>query len=144
MKTKERVSSNRFLVISIGLVYVWFGVLKYFPEASSAEKLAQNTIDILTLGLIPPNISIILLAVFETTIGLLLILNIYRHITIIVALVHMAFTFLPLFLFPEQSFSDSPLVFTLLGQYIFKNIIIIGALLTLYKVPKSSPKLRLS
>ncbi|MDY8134924.1 doxx family protein [Aquimarina sp. 2201CG5-10] len=137
MNVKRRISSSRFLIISIGLVYVWFGALKFFPGVSHAEKLAQNTMDVLTLGLISPNVSIILLALSETIIGVLLILNIYRHVVIRIALVHMIFTFVPLFLFPEQSFSDSPLVFTLLGQYIFKNIIIIGALLTLYKLPKS-------
>jgi hypothetical protein len=33
------------------------------------------------------------------------------------------------------------LVFTLLGQYIFKNIVLIGALLTLYNQPFSTKKL---
>ncbi|MEW7279678.1 doxx family protein [Aquimarina sp. 2201CG1-2-11] len=133
----KRVSSSRFLTFSIGLVYLWFGVLKYFPNTSHAEKLAKNTIDILTFGLVPPDVSIILLAISETIIGLLLIFNIRRQLTISLALIHMLFTFAPLFLFPEESFSNSPLVFTLLGQYIFKNIIIIGALLTLYKFPEA-------
>ena len=123
MNLKRRVSSSRFLTFSIGLVYLWFGVLKYFPDTSHAEKLAKNTIDILTLGLIPSNVSIILLAILETIIGLLLIFNIRRQFTISLALIHMVFTFSPLFYFPEESFSGSPLVFTLLGQYIFTEIL---------------------
>ena len=136
MNLKKQLTDNHILAISIGLVYIWFGGLKFFPAFSPAEALAKNTIDALTFGLIPADISIFLLALWETIIGILLILNIYRRPIIILALVHMAFTFTPLFLFPEESFSNSPLVFTLLGQYIFKNVIIIGALLTLYKWPQ--------
>jgi uncharacterized membrane protein YphA (DoxX/SURF4 family) len=135
MNFKKQILGNHILAISIGLVYLWFGGLKYFPHLSPAENLAKNTIYMLTFGNIPSNVSIILLAIWETTVGLLLILNIYRKQAIVLALVHMVFTFTPLLFFPEQSFSDAPMGFTLIGQYIFKNIIIISALLTLYKLP---------
>ena len=55
--------------ISIGLVYLWFGSLKFFTGVSPAEKLAQDTIEQLTMGLLLPEISIILLALWETLIG---------------------------------------------------------------------------
>lgn len=131
MKKNEQITGCRFLAISIGLVYLWFGVLKFFPHLSPAEDLAKNTITILTVGLIPPNVSIILLAIWETVIGVFLILNIYRRPIIILALVHLLFTFTPLMFFPKDSF-NLPFVFTLLGQYIFKNLIIIAALIILY------------
>ena len=41
-------------------------------------------------------------------------------------------TFLPIFLFPEQVFTTSPLSLSLVGQYILKNLVIIGALFVLY------------
>jgi uncharacterized membrane protein YphA (DoxX/SURF4 family) len=135
MKLKNHLSNNQILGISIGLVYLWFGILKFFPDMSPAEDLAKNTIDALTFHLIPANISIILLAIGETLIGLLLIMNIYRRQVIIITLLHLSCTFTPLFLFPNQSFTIAPIAFTLLGQYIFKNIIIIGALLTMYQPP---------
>ncbi|QWX85611.1 doxx family protein [Cellulophaga sp. HaHaR_3_176] len=135
MTFKNRISQNHILAFCIGLVYVWFGVLKYFSGESPAEELAKNTINLLTYGLIPSKVSILLLALSETIIGLLLILNIYRKQVVIVALIHIAFTFTPLFLFPEESFTNSIFSFSLLGQYIFKNIVIIGALITLYKSP---------
>lgn len=142
MKVKNLLFKNHILAISIGLVYLWFGVLKYFPQLSPAETLAKNTIDLLTFGIIPGNISIILLAIWETLVGILLIFNLYRKQAIIIALVHMVFTFTPLFLFPNQSFADLPVGFSLVGQYIFKNIIIISALITLYRLP-SAPKVSL-
>lgn len=135
MKIKEQILNNHILAITIGLVYLWFGGLKFFAHLSPAEDLAKNTIEVLTFGFIPTNIAIILLAIWETFIGAFLILNMYRKPVIILALVHMFLTFTPFIFFPNLSFNHSPLVFTLLGQYIFKNVIIIGALLTLYKQP---------
>jgi uncharacterized membrane protein YphA (DoxX/SURF4 family) len=133
MRIIEQIKKNHILAITIGLVYLWFGGLKFFNHLSPAEDLAKNTMDVLTFGFIPSNVSIILLAIWETLIGVFLISNIFRKQVIIIALVHLVFTFTPFIFFPNQSFNHSPLVFTLLGQYIFKNVVIIGALLTLYK-----------
>lgn len=135
MNLKYQISNNHILAITIGIVYLWFGTLKYFPNLSPAEDLAKNTIDALTNSLIPSSISIILLAIWETLVGILLIVNIYRQITIVIALAHLFLTFTPLFLFPDQVFTNAPFQLTLVGQYIFKNIIIIAGLITLYKLP---------
>ncbi|WP_430965596.1 doxx family protein [Spongiimicrobium sp. 2-473A-2-J] len=131
MQLIKRIYRNNLLAISIGLVYLWFGTLKFFPHLSPAEGLAKDTIDQLSFGFIPPDISILLLALLEVGIGLFLILNLFRKTIIIIALFHMAFTFAPLILFSEQSFNYAPIVPTLLGQYIGKNLIIVGALLSL-------------
>ncbi|WP_299215198.1 doxx family protein [uncultured Aquimarina sp.] len=132
----KRIVQNNILAISIGIVYLWFGVLKFFPHISPAEDLAIDTIHQLTFGLISSKISIIMLAIMEVTIGILLLTNAFRRNVIILALIHMAFTFTPLFLFLEKSFSNTPFVPTLLGQYIAKNIIIVGALVTLLNEKK--------
>lgn len=139
MKLLKQIKENHILAISIGLVYLWFGALKFFPSLSPAEDLAKSTIDSLTIGVIPANVSIILLAIWETVIGLCMVLNIFRNKAIILALIHMIFTFSPLIFFPELSFNSLPVGFSLIGQYIFKNIIIISALITLYN--KSEKKL---
>jgi uncharacterized membrane protein YphA (DoxX/SURF4 family) len=137
MTKRPQISHYTILSIAIGLVYLWFGGLKFFSGGSPAERLALDVINWLTLGLIPENIAIILLAIWETLIGVLLIINIYRKIAVYIALVHMACTFLPLFIFPDQSFTEFPLGFTLVGQYIFKNIIIVSALFILLKQYKA-------
>ncbi len=129
----QQIRKNSFLAISIGIVYLWFGILKFFPDMSPAEGLAKDTIHSIMFGFIPSNVSIILLAIMEVTIGIFLLLNIFRKKTIILALFHIICTFTPLFLFNEASFTNSPFVLTLLGQYIIKNIIIVGALLSLLK-----------
>lgn len=140
MNLKPQLSHDRLLALSIGIVYLWFGTLKYFPNVSPAEDLARNTIDILSFHLIPSNVSIILLAIWETLVGVLLILNVARRTAIILALTHMVFTFFPLLFFTDQAFGNTPFQLTLVGQYIVKNLIIIAALLALYKLPTTKPE----
>ncbi len=134
MKTLAQIRKNtNLLAWSIGLVYLWFGALKLFPGISPAEQLATNTIETLTFGLIPSFLSIKLLAIWEVVVGIGLILNFKRNLIIKLALVHMVFTFTPLFSQTELSFNYLPYGFTLVGQYIVKNVIIIAALLHLYR-----------
>ncbi len=129
---KNAIESD-LLAISIGVIYIWFGSLKFFPALSPAENLAKNTIHELTFGLIADSKSIILLAILEVGIGILLLLKLWRKTTIVVALFHMALTFTPLLLFPLDSFKEPPLIPTLLGQYIGKNFVIVAALITMVK-----------
>ena len=119
---------KRYLQISIGMVYLWFGALKFFPNLSPAEELAKSTIGELTFSMIPSSISIQLLAFWEVLVGLFFLINLQKKLSIRVAIVHMLLTFTPLFIFPELIFNENLLTLTLLGQYIIKNLIILGAL----------------
>ena len=116
------------LRISIGTIYVWFGVLKFFPGVSPAEELAKETIHQLTFRLIGPDLSLLLLALWETSIGIMLMTGLYTRVVIRIVLVHMLCTFAPLFLLPGISFTSAPFALTLVGQYIIKNIVIVSAL----------------
>ena len=131
-----RINKYRLIAISIGIIYLWFGMLKFFPELSPADALAKQTINFLTLGFIPEQFSFLCLATFEVIIGLMLVLDIKLRIAITAALLHLLFTFVPLF-FPDVSFSGGPFVLTLVGQYILKNIVIISALLFIYPLDES-------
>ncbi len=134
-----RISKDQILSICIGLVYVWFGSLKFFSSMSPAEDLAIHTISKLTHGLIPSSIAIFVLAFWETLIGILLIAQKHNRTVITMALIHIVGTFTPLLLFPELTFNENVFLPTLLGQYIVKNIIIIGALYSLLKTNKPIP-----
>jgi len=46
------------LRIALGIVFLWFGALKFFPGMSPAEDLAARTIDVLTFGIVPPEIAL--------------------------------------------------------------------------------------
>lgn len=128
-----RISKEYILAACIGLVYVWFGSLKFLSATSPAEDLAIHTIARLTNDLVPSYIAIFILALWETLIGILLIAQKYNRAVITMALIHIGMTFTPLILFPELTFNENVFLPTLLGQYIVKNIIIIGALYSLLK-----------
>ena len=36
------------LRVTLGIVFVWFGILKFFPNVSPAQELATRTITVLT------------------------------------------------------------------------------------------------
>ena len=124
-----RISNSSLIVLrcSIGIIYIWFGMLKFFHGYSPAEELAINTIHKLTAGLIPARTSIILLAIWETVLGVLMVLGFQTRRVLIFLVLHLVFTFTPLLLFPDVSFKIAPYGFTLVGQYIMKNIVIISA-----------------
>ena len=117
------------LRIALGVVFLWFGVLKFFPNLSPAETLVGRTIEQLTFGVIRPDVSLPVLAAWESVIGIGLILGRGLRGVLFLLALQMAGTFTPLLLFPQETFSTFPLVPTLEGQYIIKNIVLIGAAL---------------
>jgi uncharacterized membrane protein YphA (DoxX/SURF4 family) len=112
---------------SIGVIFVWFGALKYFPGLSPAQDLASSTIEIMTFGLIPLTVSMILLASLEVLIGILLLSGKWMRFTIFLLLFQMVGTMSPIVLFPELVFTQIPYALTIEGQYIFKNFVVISA-----------------
>jgi uncharacterized membrane protein YkgB len=133
MNFLQRIINNHIIAVTVGIVYLWFGVLKFFPGISPAEELAMDTVSQLVFFQMPSEVSIVLLAIWETLLGIVLILNIQRSMAIKVAYVHLVLTFSPFLLFPELTFANPPFGFTLVGQYIAKNIILVAALITLDK-----------
>jgi len=115
------------LRLSLGVVFFWFGVLKFFPGVSVAQELATNTISVLSFGLIPPAVSLPLLATWECAIGLGLLSGRFLRLTLLLLMAQMAGTFLPLLFFRHETFNVFPLVPTLEGQYIIKNLVLVSA-----------------
>ena len=116
-----------FLRISLGIIFFWFGFLKFFPGLSPADQIATRTISKLTFGILQPSVSIIVLAIWETIIGLGLISGKFLRITLFLLFTQMMGTLTPLFLFPTETFTQIPYAPTLEGQYIIKNLVLISA-----------------
>jgi uncharacterized membrane protein YphA (DoxX/SURF4 family) len=127
------------LRVSLGIIFFWFGFLKFFPNLSPAQELATITISELTCGLLSPATSLFILACWETFIGIGLIFGFWMRFVLLVLCLQMLGTITPLFLFPAQTFTHIPYAPTLEGQYIIKNIVLISAAITLgASVRKSS------
>ena len=115
------------LRLGLGSVFFWFGVLKFFPGASPAQDLAARTIEQLTLGTVPSGVALPILAAWECLIGLGLITGRYMRATLLLLIVQMIGAATPLLLFPAETWTVFPFAPTLEGQYIIKNIVLVGA-----------------
>lgn len=123
---------------ALGIVFLWFGALKFFPGLSPAEELAGKTIGVLTSGLVSPNVSVPLLATWESLIGIGLLLFGPRRVFLVMLLLEMPGTMLPFVFFPHETFSVVPLVPTLEGQYIIKNLVLIAGACALLGTPRGA------
>jgi uncharacterized membrane protein YphA (DoxX/SURF4 family) len=119
------------LRISLGIVFLWFGVLKFFPGLSPAHDLAARTIEQLSGGLIGSGVSVPVLAAWESLIGLGLLLGVFLRAVLLLLIVQMIGTLTPLVLFPGEVFTRVPYAPTLEGQYIIKNAVLISAAIVL-------------
>jgi uncharacterized membrane protein YkgB len=119
------------LRISLGIIFFWFGFLKFFPDLSPAQELATRTIEDLTFGVVQPSFSRPVLATWECLIGLGLLSKKFLRATLFLLFVQMAGTITPLFLYPSEAFIHFPYAPTLEGQYIVKNLVLVSAALVI-------------
>ena len=119
------------LRISLGIIFVWFGVLKLCPGLCDVEVLAGRTMQTLTWGLVPVKICIRMLALAECGIGAGLMFSPtggqWMRLTTMCLMLHLAGTFLPLVMFPGETWKHFPYAPTLVGQYILKNLVLMSA-----------------
>jgi len=115
-----------FLRYSMGLIFIWFGLLKPL-EMSPAQELVTNTV-----YWFDDKIAFVkFLGWWEVAIGLTMCFKPLIRISIFLLFIQMPGTFLPLILLPEVCFTDFPFGLTLEGQYIFKNLLIISSALVI-------------
>jgi uncharacterized membrane protein YkgB len=112
--------------IGLGIVFFWFGTLKLVPGLSPAEELVRNTV-----YFVDPDIFLPILAIWEMLIGLGLIFAKFMRLTLLLLFLQMPGTALPLLILPEVVWTSFPFGLTLEGQYIIKNLVLIGAGLVL-------------
>ena len=115
------------LRLGLGIIFLWFGALKLFPGMSPAEGLIARTVG----WIVDPTWFLPLLALWECAIGIGLIVNRWPRLTLLLLFAHMPGTFMPLVACPEVVWTEFPFGWTLEGQYILKNLVLIGGALTL-------------
>lgn len=129
----------QLLTISIGIIYILFGFLKFFPNVSPAESIGADTVYAITGGVISYKTGYFLLALLEVVIGLALVSGKFLKWAILAALAHMICTFVPFMMFPDLTLNSEVLAPTLLGQYILKNVILVFALIVIYPTKMDCP-----
>ena len=109
---------------SIGIIYIWFGILKPFG-LSPAQELVENTV----YWFNNPADFVPILGWWEVIIGVTMCIKPLIRFSIFLLFIQLPGTFLPLVLLPEVCFTNFPFGLTTEGQYIIKNLIVISAAL---------------
>ena len=121
IKTRLSRHSITVLRVSLGLVFLGFGILKFFPGASPAEDLAIRTVDALTLGIVSGGPALWLTAAVECFIGMTLVSGRWLR----AGLATLGFALIgilsPLVLFFGDLFPGAP---TLEAQYVLKDVVL--------------------
>jgi len=120
IETLNRISLP-VLRISLGVIFIWFGVLKPLGNSPANDVITR------TVYWFDPDIFIPILGVWEIAIGLCLLYAPFIRAGLFLLALQMPGTFLPLVLLPEVCFVNFPFDLTLEGQYIIKNLVLIGA-----------------
>lgn len=112
------------LRVSLGLVFLLFGALKFVPGLSPAADLAARTIDVLTFGIVSGSAAVLVTAVMETFIGITLVTGRFLKAGLVVLAMAMVGIMSPLVLFAGEMFPEGP---TIVAQYVIKDIVLITA-----------------
>lgn len=119
--------SIALLRISLGAVFLGFGILKYFPGVSPAQGLAEAATRKLTFGVVPSGATIVVVATLECLIGLFLITGRHLRIAVYLLAVELVGILSPVVLLSGRLFSGPHGAPTLEGQYVLKDVILVGA-----------------
>lgn len=128
----------------IGIVYFWFGALKFDPVVPAAEVyLPGRVISALTFGGLGIEDGTRVLAVWECLIGFCLVASIAVRMATLLMLAHLLIMFLPVALWPRQVWFSFPFVLTIKGQIIIDNLVLIACAMVLASsVPRHAGRQR--
>lgn len=110
-----------FVRLSLGIIFIWFGALKFYPNTKINDIVAR------TVYWFDPAFFIPVLAVWEIIIGAGLLFRVFLKATLVLLFFQMIGSFLPLIILPNVCFIKPPFILTIEGQYIVKNLIIISS-----------------
>ncbi|MFP8891638.1 DoxX family protein [Natrialbaceae archaeon A-CW2] len=122
------------LRIALGVVFIWFGGLKVIGGSPAADLVAA------TVYVVPPELFVPVLGIWEVIIGICLLYRPLIRLGILLLFLQMPGTFLPIVLLPSVVFHTFPYGLTVEGQYIVKNLVIIGAALVVGSTVRKEDK----
>jgi len=112
----------RLLRICLGIVFIWFGVLKVSGYSPVVALVAA------AVPWFPPEVFVPFLGVWEILVGAGLLFRVALRLTLLLFWLQMAGTFLVLVLRPDIAFQHgNPLLLTTEGEFVIKNLVLICA-----------------
>ena len=112
------------LQYSLAIVFIWFGALKVIGYSPATDLVIH------TVYWFNPTWFVPFLGAWEMLIGMCMLQRRLIRIGLALLVPQMLGTFLPLVLLPHIVYNGGPLLLTVEGQYIVKNIVLIAAAIT--------------
>ena len=110
------------LRVSLGIVFLWFGVLKVIDRSPVADLVIS------TLFWAPEEYVVQALGVFEIVVGVGLLAGIALRAVLTMFWLQMLGTFLVFVIRPGVAFRDgNPFLLTTEGEFVVKNVVLIAA-----------------
>jgi len=110
------------LRISLGVVFLWFGLLKILDVSPVSGLVAK------TIYWFDPDVVVPTLGAVEVFVGLCLLAGRLMRVALPLLVLQMAGTFLVLVLLPDIAFRDgNPLLLTVEGEFVVKNLVLLSA-----------------
>jgi uncharacterized membrane protein YkgB len=126
----ETFNVVRFNRIALFVVFFWFGFLKVIG-VSPAEELVSLLFNKTLSSFMSIDTFLVTFGLFEMVLGLIWLVPKWTKYAFWVFGFHMFTTFLPFIFIPEVAMNEN-MTLTLVGQYIVKNIVLLGSGLFLY------------
>lgn len=111
------------LRVALGVVYVWFGLLKVLGVSPVADLVASM------VPFLPAELVVTGMGVVEVALGLALAFNVFVPWVAAIQILHLLGTFAVGVFYPAVVHTGNPLVVTLEGEFIAKNLVLIAGLL---------------
>ena len=118
------------LRIALGVVYVWFGILK-IAGASPVDQLVASMFPFL-----PANVAVAGMGWVEVALGAGLLAGFGVRWIAAAQVLHLLGTFAVFVFHPAVAFDGSPFFVTFEGEFIAKNLVLIAALLVVASHPR--------
>ena len=133
--------SITLLRISLGLVFLGFGLLKFVPGLSPVEGLVEGTVDLLTFGRLTGGAATGVVAAMESLIGLSLLTGRYLRLGLALLGIAMVGILSPIVLFADRLFfSRAGFAPTLEAQYVLKDVVLLAASLVVAAAALTQPQ----
>lgn len=114
------------LRLALGSIFLWFGALKLFGNSPVASLIQE------TYSFLPINVFVLVLGVWETVIGLGMILKRALRCMVILLCIHLIGTFSAIWFNPRIFFVRGvPFCLTVDGEFVVKNLVLITAALVI-------------
>jgi len=112
----------RLLRMALGVVFIWFGLLKVVGKSPVVDLVAR------TVYWVSPETFVPFLGVWEILVGCGLLFAIVLRLTLFLFWLQLAGTFLVLIVRPDVAFQHgNPFLLTTEGEFVIKNLVLIAS-----------------